>query len=570
MLPSRNDIAITTPNRKARRAARRAGGKTHSRLPNANDVSTSSPITRLMKKAQEHREAGRLQDSESCFKQVIEAEPGFAEAYFQLGNLFQDNRQEDEAYGFYKQAVTLANGNPAYWLRFGDSLQNMHQYSAAVIAFERVVYILPDDCVAHIKLGIALNAAGKVPEALTSYVKAIQIDPKSWQAHHGKGEQHLALGEFDLAGKSYRHALKLNPESAVSYLRLVDLTEEPNELDALIKRMEKVISKGGEGNRDTARLHFAAANACKFQQKHDEAFRHFFAGNAIHKQSYRFDQENLRVSIDRMIEGFRPGLFTTLQDAGSETHLPVFIVGMPRSGSTLVEQIVSSHPGIADAGEFAKLGQIARLLSAGQVNSISYPQNIAECSPETLLRLGEDYIKALINQCPAHAGRITDKLLTNFFQVGLIAILFPKAAIIHCRRDPMATCLSCYFQNFKELSGMIWTNDLEDLGVFYRQYERLMAHWRAVLPGRMFEIDYEEMVSDQENMSRKLIQHIGLPWDDACLDFHKSKRGVRTASVSQVRKPIYTSSVAAWQNYEKHLAPLKRALDIDGQDTVGA
>ncbi|MFQ5625191.1 MAG: sulfotransferase [Methyloligellaceae bacterium] len=566
MLERQDHNAAATANRKARRAARKAKKKPDLRQSGAGDGAKSDPLTTLMEQAQAHLKAGRLQESERCCRQVIKAEPEFAEAYFQLANLFHDNRQLDEAYGFYKRAVTFDDGNPAYWSRFGGCLQDMRQYSAAVIAFERVVDLLPDDCGALIQLGTALNADGKVPEALASYEKAIQINPGYWQAHHGKGEQHVALGEFTLARESYRHALKLDPECAVAYLRLVDLVEDPDELDSLIKRLELVIAEGGGNMQDVARLHFAAANGRKLQNRYDEAFTHFAAGNAIHKQTCRFDRDNFRRIIDDTIEGFPPEVFNTLKDAASDSGLPIFIVGMPRSGSTLVEQILSSHPGIADAGEFTKLGQIVRLLGTGQGNGLSYPRDIAECSAEALRVLGEDYLTALINQHLDHTGRITDKRLTNFLQLGLIAILFPKAAIIHCRRDPMATCLSCYFQNFREQRHLAWTNDLEDLGFFYRQYERLMAHWRCVLPGRMFEVDYEEMVADQENMSRKLIGHIGLPWDDACLDFHNSKRGVRTASVSQVRKPIYKSSLAAWRKYEKHLAPLKRALGLDEQD----
>ncbi|MGI9385909.1 MAG: tetratricopeptide repeat-containing sulfotransferase family protein, partial [Methyloligellaceae bacterium] len=372
-----------------------------------------------------------------------------------------------------------------------------------------------------------------------------------------------ALGKFALARKSYKKVLEFNPECSAAYFRLVDLIEDHGELDRFIESVEREIAKENENLRFRCQLHFAVAVGYRRRKKFDEAFSWFAAGNELRKTACRFDPDHFRRDIDCVIQGFRPEAFDALKGAGSDSKTPIFIVGVPRSGSTLVEQILSSHPQIADAGESTKFGKIVQLLGVDRGDGISYPHNVGDLSPKTLLALGDDYLNALQYQHSDHVRRVTDKQLTNIFHVGLIAILFPKAAIIHCRRDPLDTCLSCYFQNFREPKLLAWTNDLEDMGFYYREYERIADHWRDVLPGRMFEVNYEDIVADHEGMSRKLIEHVGLSWDDACLDFHKSERGVQTASAAQVRKPIYNSSIGAWRNYAKHLAPLRQALGID-------
>lgn len=569
MLPLQDPKVASSTNRKARRAARKAGKKISGAV-RTGDGTKPDLITRLMADAQQHRNAGCLPDAERCYREAITAEPQFAEAYFQLGTLFQENGQADHAYGYYKQAVTLKEDNPAYWLQFGGCLAHMRERSAAVIAFERVVALLPNDYGALIKLGEALNADDRATDALAVYEQALQIDPGAWQAHYGKAEQHFALGEFAVAQEAYHKALEINPDCAAIYFRLVGMIEDHDALDSFIERVEQIIAKGNDNFRFFCQLHFAVAIGHRRRKRFDEAFTWFAAGNDLRRDACKFDQERYRGQIKSVIEGFRPEVFQTLKEAGSDSELPIFIVGVPRSGSTLVEQILSSHPHVADAGEFSKFGTIVRLLSVDRGNGISYPRSVGDLCPKALRALGEDYLGALQYQHSDQARRITDKQLSNIFHLGLIAILFPNAAIIHCRRDPMDTCLSCYFQNFREPKRLAWTNDLEDLGFYYRQYERMADHWRAVLPGRMFEVNYEDMVADQERMSRKLIEHVGLPWDDACLDFHKSERGVRTASASQVRKPIYKSSIGAWRNYAQHLTPLKKALGIDASDPSAA
>jgi hypothetical protein len=239
---------------------------------------------------------------------------------------------------------------------------------------------------------------------------------------------------------------------------------------------------------------------------------------------------------------------------------------MPRSGTTLVEQILSAHPGVAGGGELMYFPQIAETLRESFGLSARYPKAVAEIGGAQGSEIIRYYLDRLQQRHPGYA-RVTDKLPGNFLHLGLIALLFPRASFIHCSRDPMDTCLSCYFLKFHQAHP--YSYRLQDLGFYYREYQRLMAHWRQVLPVRMLEVDYEDLVARQEEVSRQLVAHCGLEWDDRCLDFHKSDRNVRTASLAQVRQPMYRTSVKRWKHFEPFLGPLRAALE-GNEDGTGA
>ena len=272
-----------------------------------------------------------------------------------------------------------------------------------------------------------------------------------------------------------------------------------------------------------------------------------------------FRPEDFTAYVDRVIATFTPELLAEKVEFGNPSELPVFIVGMPRSGTSLVEQIAASHPDVYGAGELDDMRRIAVALSARLGTSETYPEVVRRLDPITTRAIAEEHLAQLRTHSAA-AARITDKLPINFHRLGLAAILFPRARLIHCMRDPLDTCVSCYFQEFAH--GQPFAYDLGYLGRFYRDYERLMAHWHRVLPGKILDIPYEALIADQEGWSRKLIDFLGLPWDDRCLAFYKKERLVRTASFWQVRQPIYASSVGRWRHYAKHLRPLFEGLEM--------
>lgn len=257
---------------------------------------------------------------------------------------------------------------------------------------------------------------------------------------------------------------------------------------------------------------------------------------------------------------FTPEFFKERRTGGSGSRRPIFIVGMPRSGSTLTEQIISSHSKVYGAGEHRALAEIVHILSQSKDGDFSYPQDVAKIEPHAWTSPAQQYLSNIERECPAEAACFIDKTLSNFFNLGLIALLFPNTHIIHCRRNPMDTCLSCYFTPFGDAKPLSFTCGLEELGFYYQQYHRLMAYWQQVLPIQILDVQYEKMIADQEAESRRIIDFLGLEWEDACLEFYKQKRDILTSSDAQIRKPIYKTSVDRWRPYEKHLAPLQEAL----------
>ncbi|MGB1548696.1 MAG: sulfotransferase family protein, partial [Alphaproteobacteria bacterium] len=323
------------------------------------------------------------------------------------------------------------------------------------------------------------------------------------------------------------------------YLRLANLKKfAPGDPD--IAAMETVLTRLPTSDGRTIPFCFALGKAYEDCEDYDRAFNYYTRGNKLKRAELAFD----------IVETFSKPFLKKEADRGFDSEVPIFILGMPRSGTSLVEQILASHSEVHGGGERAEWMRLVRGID-------SFPDGVRDFGPEDFARLGENYVEALRKLAP-EAARITDKLPHNFLHVGLIHLALPKAKILHCVRNPVDTCLSCYKHLFD--SELSFAYDLDELGRYYRLYERLMHHWRAVLPGRMLDVPYEELVADQETLSRRILDFCELPWEPACLDFHKTDRRVQTASVAQVRQPIYTTAVRRWRKYEHRIAPLLAAL----------
>ncbi len=301
-------------------------------------------------------------------------------------------------------------------------------------------------------------------------------------------------------------------------------------------------------------VHFALGKALDDIGEHDRAFGHFRLGNALKRREVQYDESAHQLGFRRLIEQYHHAPLQGIAAAGDPSPLPIFVVGMPRSGSTLVEQILASHRQVHAAGELQNLSRVIAAAANSKSEPIPIPSCVTQPDAEGLRQIGQAYLASLP---PLAAGkrRITDKLPTNFLHVGLIRLILPNARIIHTLRDPVDTCLSCYSKLFSH--GVPFSFDLEELGADYRQYHELMAHWRSVLPpGAMCEVRYEDVVDDLEGQARRLLDYCGLPWDASCLTFHKTERPIATASQVQVRRPVYRSSLSRWRRYEAHLKPL--------------
>ncbi|HVH84742.1 MAG TPA: sulfotransferase, partial [Steroidobacteraceae bacterium] len=363
---------------------------------------------------------------------------------------------------------------------------------------------------------------------------------------------------------AFRRALAVKPGFPTALFHLAHLRgAEPT--DAEVGAIERALEAPRLPRQARIGLSFALARLCDERGEYDKAFLHCKRANDMKAADQAFDHEGLARHVDALVATFDRGFFAARRGLGSPSERPVFVVGMPRSGTTLVEQILASHPEVRGAGELAASNAmvegLARLPNATAAGK-AYPEAAGLLDQEEAQALAERYLEAVGRDAREGEGgeprRVTDKMTGNFMRLGLIALLLPRARVIHCQRDPFDTCLSCYFQNF--LEPFPFTSELSRLGKYYREYERLMAHWRAVLPAPMLEVPYEALVADPEPWCRRMLEFCGLPWDERVLRFFATERAVQTASFWQVRQPIYLSSVGRWRHYRAHLGSLFDAL----------
>lgn len=390
---------------------------------------------------------------------------------------------------------------------------------------------------------------------------ALDLEPDNPHYHQSLGAILVQLGRMGEAEAAVRRAIALKPDFAEAYYRL-SLFTKPREDDPLIGEIERLLHEGTLGREDRCFLHFAAGKFYDDLADYDRAFAHFERANAL--SGRQFSVRRYQRYVDDLIEAFPQEIFGARSAAGSASEVPVFVVGMPRSGTSLVEQILASHPRVYGAGELTDIHSITATFPRYAPGRAAYPGCLASVDDEVISGFAEAYLRRVGGLAP-EAERIVDKNPMNFEHLGLIALMFPGARIVHCRREPVDTCLSCYFQQFGH-RHLHFTYNLAHLGGFYRAYERLMAHWAAVLPADLLEVRYEDVVADTDGAARRLLDFCGLAWDPACAEFHRNPRPVQTSSLWQVRQPIYKRSVARWRHYEAHLGPLFAALEASAKE----
>lgn len=508
------------------------------------------------------RLSGRLDESENVWRQLLADFPDQPQPYVGLGVLLSDLERHTEAYDIFKKAVTIAPNEFVAWRQFGHCLHNLRQFQAASIAFKKSIALKPTRADTHHDLGRVFFLNEQPDEALASYDKAIELKPDYALAYLGKGVQLQSLGRDDEARACFYKAIEFDPNMALPHFRLASMDNSPEEAEYLLKRLAKLSSLSKLPKPERVASMFSSASILHNRKEYDPAFERYKAGNDTLHEDYQFNRVPFKRRIDGSIAGFTPQVFETHKSAGSPSNSPIFIFGMPRSGTTLVETIISSHPDVSAGGEERKIAEITDALEQTG-GALTYPHDIAQIKPAHLLPFGTQYLSHMARLHPG-AKRATDKLPFNCLHLGLLAILFPNATFIHCTRDPIDTCLSCYFQYFGESQALSFSNDLADLGFVYAEYRRMMAHWHEVVPAKIVDVKYEDLITSQEAVSREMLAHAGLEWNDACLRFHEQERIVNTASHAQVRKPIYQTSVEKWRRYEAHLGPLQEALAKEG------
>ncbi len=503
--------------------------------------------------------AGHLREAAAAFSRTIELMPESPIGYFNLGNALREQGRLDDAILCHRKAVALAPDYAEAHVNLGNELQESSLTDEALACFHRAIALQPNYADAHNSLGNTLNELGRADEAIACHRKAIELKPDGAEFHNNLGIELQEQGAADAAWEAYETAVNLAPRRGIFYYNLVSTgrvhADSPH--FARMRALAAEVDKLPEADR--VFLHFAMANVYGASGEIAKSFAHRLKGNRLKRRGIPYDEPGALAAIGRLAKVFTRDVLDTGSQWGNASSLPVFVLGMPRSGTTLVEQILASHPAVFGAGELMDLP-----LLLGQQRTADgvtdFDAAVAALKSEGLARLGAAYLEKLRAHDPA-ALRIVDKLPDNFMRVGFIHLALPRARIIHVRRDPVDTCMSCFSKLFV---GMLpYTYDLAELGRYYRAYEALMAHWRAVLPpGAMLEVQYEDLVADLEGQTRRMLSYCDLPWDDRCLSFHKTKRTVKTASVTQVRQPLYGSSVGRWHVYGDLARPLFDALQL--------
>jgi tetratricopeptide (TPR) repeat protein len=503
---------------------------------------------------------GQYESAIPCYEKAIELRPDYSNAYNNLAVTLKKIGRADDALAYFEKAIELKPNYAEAYNNLGNALKDLGRGEYAIKYFEKAIKINPGLAEAHNNLALIYQKLNRLPQALEHSHKAIQINPAYAEAHNNLGMARQMLGENDKAMACYEKALQIKPGFGPAIRHLSKL--DPERIAPAT--LEQRVNSPGISDEDAVSMLFALGEIYNSRKEYETAFAYFRRGNELNNKAQRYDHKIRADKVDRLISTYTRSLIDEKASFGIDTRTPVFIVGMPRSGTTLVEQILSSHPQVHGAGELGYLTSAEKLLRRRLGKDLAYPECIALADGANCRRLAEEYMKKIRDEHSADAKFVTDKMPDNFFRVGLIRILFPEAAIIHCRRNAMDTCNSIYFEVF--VSDHPYAYDLQALGEFYLEYERIMAHWRT-LPGvNLFEIQYEDLIADQEAQSRKMLNYIGLEWDDRCLAFHKNERAILTASNQQVRKPLYKDSIERWKRYSKGLEPLREVLLSGGID----
>jgi tetratricopeptide (TPR) repeat protein len=497
---------------------------------------------------------GRYADSLDSLRGAQQIDPTDAETLNGLGKVLRDTGDVRQALAIYRRAVELEPNKPEYCCNLGNALFEARQVDAAVVQYRQALALRSDFAPAHLGLALAFRQQRRPLDAHSSCRAALEIEPGHVAALSLLGELEADDGRFDEAGKLFHQALHITPDFVPAIAGLAThrkLTDDDADWSGHVQALlAKSLPVG-----DEIALRFALGKYFDDREQYDQAFSEYRQANDLAKvRGNSYEPMSVTRRFDRIIGIFDAAYNRRIGPIESNSTVPVFIIGMPRSGTSLAEQILASHPDIFGAGEVVFWNAACDAFLEAEVRG--------ESTRDLIRRFAGDYLTQVKTLC-TNAIRTVDKMPGNFLYAGLIHAVFPHARIIHMMRHPIDTCLSIYFQNFYNIGA--YGNDLEAMAHYYGEYLRIMRHWRSVIPpSALLEISYEHLVSDQELWTRRMLDFIGVPWNPRCLDFHRTERAVITASRWQVRQKIHTRSTARWRHYEKHVSALLPLLSDAG------
>ncbi|HEY3968009.1 MAG TPA: tetratricopeptide repeat protein [Planctomycetaceae bacterium] len=544
------------------------------------------------------RALAKLNEAAACYERAIQLQPDFVEAYRNLGAVRDDQGRLDEAIACYRRALQMRPNDPdlhnslavarihdgrleeavdscrrALALRpdfaeahnnLGNARSRQGRLDEAVECFQRALAAKPDYVEALNNLGIAYTALKSPQEAAPCFQKALELSPTSAAAQFSLGKQFQEVGDFDGAERCWRDALRHDPGHVYALAELAMLRGSSLPAEDLVT-LRQALEASSLNSSQRSALHFGLAHVLDARGDFVSAAEHLLHANSVKMQDQQergqsYEPAEHETFVTALMEQFSASYFARVTGFGADSERPVFVFGLPRSGTTLIEQILAGHSQIFGAGELELANAAFESLPQWTASGLSAVESVGRLDQPTISRIFRQYLERL-SALDSRALRVVDKAPGNDLYLGLLVTLFPKARFIHCRRDLRDVAVSCWMTDFRYLK---WANDYGHIASRIGASQRLMEHWRRVLPAPLIEVDYESTVADLEGTARRLIDRCGLDWEPACLAFHERRHPVRTASVSQVRKPIYQQSVGRWKNYEKALARLFSEIERIG------
>jgi tetratricopeptide (TPR) repeat protein len=514
------------------------------------------------------RVLGELVEARSSYLEAIRLDPNLAKSHAHVGLVLQQEGQLDDALVWLKQAVEMEPKDATFWENMADLYAEREESAEAIPCWQRALAIQPDRAYAHTGLGCALQDEGELAEAEAQYRAALALQPDMAIAKLHLGDLREEMGDLGQAEEAFREALRLQPAYVLPHARLATLLRGKL-ADADCAALEQRLADARLGDGPRTRLLFALAHVLDARGDYARAAECLEQANALSRELNRrkkreYDPADHEAFVDRLRAAFGRDFFARTCGVGLETRRPVFVFGLPRSGTTLIEQVLASHARIHGAGELRLARQSFEDIPAAVQREAPPLECLPQLDAAAVRQLARQHEERLTALAGGPAERVVDKMPDNYMYLGLLAVLFPRATFIHCRRDLRDVAVSCWMTDFRSIT---WSHDPAHLAARFCQYRRVMEHWRNVLPVALEPVDYEEAVADLEAVARRLVAACGLEWDPACLEFHRTQRPIRTASVVQVRQPLYAHAVARWKNYQRPLATLFASLPQDGRET---
>ncbi len=516
-----------------------------------------APVKGQVAVAMDHLRAGRKAEAVDALRSTLRQSPEDVDAMRCLAGIYWRDQNVGDAEALLRRATQIAPDFTAAWMMLGALLHDAGRHKEALECFRRVLAVAPEDVSAWSGLGNSCAHVGDSQAAIAAYRKATELNPAASNAQMGLGHVLKTVGDQAGALRAYRAAIEARPDFGEVYWSMANLKTFRFE-EAEVAAMEAQVARHDLSESADIHFRFALGKAYEDQGDYDTAWSYYHTGNQRQRRKVFHDPVAMELRHEEIAEVFSAEFLAKHAGEGFESAAPVFIVGLPRSGSTLIEQILASHSQVEGTAELPVLNRIASSIGRYRSGREEYPHTVRDLRGKDLRAYGKQYIDESRAFRSTGRPRFTDKLPNNFSHVGLIHLVLPHAVIINARRHPFDSCLGGYKQLFG--TGQNFTYDMADLAAYYRKYMETMQHWHRVLPGKVLDVHYEETVTDLETQVRRILAHCGLPFEDACLRFHETQRAVRTASSEQVRRPLYSSALGYWRRYEKHLGVWQEEL----------